>query len=90
MKTDPEEIKQLWHFEKDKLALSVLLFKAERASEKVAPDPKELEAFFKEHQAKYEIPPSLKLQYVAFSWRDIEKTLSVSDEEALTYFQEPS
>lgn len=87
VKTDPEEIKQLWHFEKDKLALSVLLFKAERASEKAVPDPKELEAFFQEQQAKYEIPPSLKLQYVAFSWRDIEKTLSVSDEEALTYFQ---
>jgi peptidyl-prolyl cis-trans isomerase D len=87
VKTDPEEMKQLWHFQNDKLALSVLLFKADRATEKVAPDPKDLEAFFKEHQAKYEIPPSLKLQYVAFSWRDLEKTLSVPDKEALTYFQ---
>ena len=86
VKTDPEEIKRLWHFQNDKLALSVLLIKADRTAEKVAGDPKDLEAFFKEHQAKYEIPPSLKLQYVAFSWRDLEKTLSVSDEEALAYF----
>ena len=86
VKTDPEEIKRLWHFQNDKLALSVLLIKADRTAEKVAGDPKDLEAFFKEHQAKYEIPPSLKLQYVAFSWRDLEKTLSVSDEEALVYF----
>jgi peptidyl-prolyl cis-trans isomerase D len=86
VKTDPKEIKQLWHFQNDKVVLSVLLFKADRVTEKVAPDPKDLEAFFKEHQAKYEIPPSLKLQYVAFSWRDLEKTLSISDEEALTYF----
>jgi peptidyl-prolyl cis-trans isomerase D len=87
VKTDPEEIKRLWHFQNDKLDLSVLLIKADAIREKVSPDPKDLEAYFKEHQAKYEIPPSLKLQYVAFSWRDLEKTLSVSDEEALTYFQ---
>jgi peptidyl-prolyl cis-trans isomerase D len=86
VKTDPEEIKRLWHFQNDKLALSVLLIKADATREKESPDSKDLEAFFKEHQAKYEIPPSLKLQYVAFSWRDIEKTLSGSDEEALTYF----
>jgi peptidyl-prolyl cis-trans isomerase D len=86
VKTDPEEIKQLWHFENDKVVLSVLLFKADATRDKVAPESKDLEAFFKEHQAKYEIPPSLKLQYIAFSWRDLEKTLSVSDEEALAYF----
>ncbi|MGO9572653.1 MAG: SurA N-terminal domain-containing protein [Desulfomonilaceae bacterium] len=87
VKTDPEEIKRLWHFQNDKLVLSVLLIKADATSEKVSPDPKDLEAFFKEHEANYEVPPSLKLQYVAFSWHDLEKTLSVSDEEALTYFQ---
>jgi peptidyl-prolyl cis-trans isomerase D len=86
VKTDPGEIKQLWHFQNDKLALSVLLIKGDATREKVPPDPKDLEAFFKEHQAKYEIPPSLRLQYVAFSWRDLEKTLSVSDEDALAYF----
>jgi peptidyl-prolyl cis-trans isomerase D len=87
VKTDPDEIKRLWHFQNDRLDLSVLLIKADATRDKVSPDPKDLEAFFKEHQAKYEIPPSLKLQYVAFSWRDLEKTLSVPDEEALTYFQ---
>ncbi len=87
VKTDSEEIKQLWHFENDKLVLSVLLIRADATSEKGTSDVKDLEAFFKEHQANYEIPPSLKLQYVAFSWRDIAKTLSVSDEEARTYYQ---
>jgi peptidyl-prolyl cis-trans isomerase D len=87
VKTDPEEIKRLWHFQNDKLVLSVLLIKADLASEKAPPDAKDLEAYFKEHQAQYEIPASLKLQYVAFSWRDLEKTLSVSDEEAKAYFQ---
>jgi peptidyl-prolyl cis-trans isomerase D len=86
-KTDPDEIKRLWHFQNDKLVLSVILFKADATSEKAEPDAKELEAFFKEHQQEYEIPPSLKLQYVTFSWRDIQKTMSVSDEEALAYFQ---
>jgi peptidyl-prolyl cis-trans isomerase D len=87
VKTDPEEIKRLWHFQNDKLVLSVLIIKADLAGEKAAPDAKDLEAYFKEHQAKYEIPASLKLQYVTFSWRDLEKTLSVSDEEAKAYFQ---
>ena len=30
VKTDPEEIKRLWHFQNDKLVLSVLLIKADR------------------------------------------------------------
>ncbi|MGB6064182.1 MAG: SurA N-terminal domain-containing protein [Desulfomonilaceae bacterium] len=83
---DPQEIKQLWHFQNDKLLLSVLLVKANESSEKKAPETKDLEAYFQEHQSEYEIPASLNLQYVAFSWRDIEKSLSVSDEEAKAYY----
>ncbi len=83
---DPKEIKQLWHFQNDKLLLSVLLVKANESSEKKPPDTKDLEAYFKDHQSKYEIPASLNLQYVAFSWRDFQKSLSVSDEEAQAYF----
>ncbi|HMK35975.1 MAG TPA: SurA N-terminal domain-containing protein [Desulfomonilaceae bacterium] len=84
-KTNPEEVKTFWHFQSDKLYLSILLVKAgeQQAS---TPDPKALEAYYKEHQSKYEIPPMVTVQFVAFSWRDAAKQLSVSDEEAKSYF----
>jgi peptidyl-prolyl cis-trans isomerase D len=85
VKTDPQEVKQLWHFQNDKLVLSMLLIKPEESKE--PPDPKAVEAFYKENQAKYEIPPSLDLQYVFFSWRDLQKTLSVTEEEVRSYYQ---
>ncbi|MBI5249009.1 MAG: SurA N-terminal domain-containing protein [Desulfomonile tiedjei] len=85
VKTDPQEVKQLWHFQNDKLVLSLLLIKAEESAEQ--PDQKALETFFKENQASYEIPPSLDLQYVFFSWRDIQKKLSVSEDEVRSYYQ---
>lgn len=86
VKTDEKEIETLWHFQNDKLALSMLLIKPQEISLSNQIDPKELDSFFKSRMAKYEIPPSIKLQYVVFSWRDLAKNMNVSDEEALTYF----
>lgn len=85
VKTDPEEINQLWHFQNDKLVLSMLVIKPEEVKER--PDPKAVEAYFKKNQAQYEFPASLNLQYVVFSWRDIQKGLSVPENEALAYYQ---
>ncbi len=85
VKTDPQEVKQLWHFQNDKLVLSLLLVKPEESKE--PPDPKAVEAFYKENKAKYEIPPSIDLQYVFFSWRDVQKTLSVTEDEVRSYYQ---
>lgn len=84
VKTDPEEIKRLWHFQNDRLVLSVLTVKPQ--PETKTPDPAVLESYFKKNQAKYEIPASVDVKYVAFSWRDIAKTLSVSDDEARAYY----
>ena len=86
VKTDPEEIKQFWHFENDKLVLSVLLVKPEEAAKVAAPDAKTLELFFKDNQTKYDVPASLNLDYVIFSWRDIAKKLTITPEEAREYY----
>ena len=60
----------------------MLFVKAEEPAEGAPIDSKLLEAFFKENQNKYTIPASVNLQYVAFSWRDIEKKLTVTQESA--------
>jgi peptidyl-prolyl cis-trans isomerase D len=87
VKTNPEEIKQLWHFQNDSLVLSMLVIRPEAPAEQPAADPKEIEAFFTEHQSKYEVPPSVDLQYVDFSWRDLKDKVSVSEDEARDYYQ---
>lgn len=86
VKTDPEEINRLWHFQNDKLVLAALVVKPPEIKE--TPDPKAVEAYYKKHQAKYEIPPSLNLQYVAFSWKDAKTGLAVSEQDALDYYKE--
>jgi len=85
VKTDPEEINRLWHFQNDKLVLSMLVIKPEESKE--TPDAKALEPYFKKNQAQYEVPASLDLQYVVFSWRDIQKGLSVPEQDVLAYYQ---
>lgn len=86
VKTDEKEIETLWHFQNDKLVLSTLLVRPKDAITQKDIDQKELEAFFKGRVSRYEIPPSIKIQYVVFSWRDLAKKMNVTDEEALAYF----
>ncbi len=85
VKTDPEEIKRWWHFQNDKVVLSVLLIKPE-AKETREIDSKALESFFRKNEKKYEIPESVNLKYVVFSWADLEKKLEVTEEEIHEYF----
>ena len=87
VKTDSEEIKRFWHFQNDKLLLSMLFIKSEEPSQGSPIDPKLLESFFKENQNNYTIPASVSIQYVTFSWRDIQKKLNVTPEEVQDYYQ---
>ncbi len=84
VKTDAEELKRLWHFQNDKLVLSVLEIKPD--PEATVSDPAALESFFKKTQSAYEIPPTVRLEYVVFSWRDLAKKLSVGDPEIQSYY----
>jgi peptidyl-prolyl cis-trans isomerase D len=86
VKTDPAEITRWWHFQNDKLILSILLVKSDEKP-KTTPDLRALESYYKKNQAKYEIPQSLNLQYVVFSWPDIQKKLSNTDTEIRDYYQ---
>ena len=86
VKTDEQELKTLWHFQNDKLGLSALIIKPQDTGKASEIDQKELETFFKSRVAKYEVPASLKIQYVSFSWRDVAKNMNITDEEALAYY----
>ncbi len=86
VKTDPEEVKKLWHFQNDKLVLSILLVKPGTEKQRAAVDADALKAFFKKNEKKYELPASLKLEYVLFSWRDVQNQVSVPEDEVLSYY----
>jgi peptidyl-prolyl cis-trans isomerase D len=86
VKTDPQEIKNLWHFQNDRLILSMLVVSAEKAQDKATISPEALEAYFKKNQKKYEFPPSVDLQYVSFSWQDFQKDFSVDEAEARSFY----
>ena len=86
VKFDPSEIKEFWHFQNDKLVLSMLLLKPDQFVKDISIDNKSFEAYFKKNQKKYEIPRSVDLEYVVFSWRDLEKKMKTTEKEARTYF----
>jgi peptidyl-prolyl cis-trans isomerase D len=85
-KTNPDEVKTFWRFQTDKLYLSMLLVKADVQKPTAPLDSKAVEAYFKENQSKYEMPHMVTVQYVSFSWRDAAKELSVTDDEARSYY----
>jgi peptidyl-prolyl cis-trans isomerase D len=87
VKTEPAEVKRLWHFQNDKLQLEAILLKSADMKEKTAPQKQALEDFFEKNKAKYEIPPAVDVEYVAFSWKDIKDRISVSDDQAKQYFE---
>lgn len=84
VKADPEEIKRLWHFQNDKLVLSMLLVKP--VPETSTPSPEAVESYFGKNRAKYEFPATVDLKYVVISWRDLKKKVQVSDKEARAYY----
>ncbi|MBM3302776.1 MAG: SurA N-terminal domain-containing protein, partial [Deltaproteobacteria bacterium] len=85
VKTDPEEMKKLWHFQNDKIVLSCLFIRPE--PESGTPSQEALESYFKKNQANYEIPATVSLKYVVISWRDAAKKVSVTDDEARSYYE---
>ncbi len=86
IKLNPDEIKKYWHFQNDKLALSTLTIPPVQPAEGTGIDQKALEIFYKENQAKYEIPQTLDIDYVAFSWRDLQKEIKIGDDEIKAYY----
>ncbi|MCX5872862.1 MAG: SurA N-terminal domain-containing protein [Deltaproteobacteria bacterium] len=87
VKTDPEELKTLWHFQNDKMTLAILMIKSEEPKDKSLVDEKDLESYFKRNESRYQIPASAKIEYVWFSWKDLLRNISVTDEEALSYYK---
>jgi peptidyl-prolyl cis-trans isomerase D len=86
VKYDPAEIKQFWHFQNDKLVLSMLVLRPTEMKIGATADEKALEAYFQKNQEKYEIPASVDVDYVSFSWKDFAKKLTVTEEDARSYY----
>lgn len=86
VKTNPDEIKKFWHFQTDKLTLAALVVPIVQLQPGTALDQKDLEAYYKENQQKYEIPQTLGVDYVAFSWREMQKDIQIPEDEVKAYY----
>jgi peptidyl-prolyl cis-trans isomerase D len=87
IKTDPKEIKDFWHFENDKLRLTYIVIGPEPTPPGQVIDKKDLDEFFDKNREKYEIPESVDLETVVFSWKDVAKKVTIPDEEVLSYYK---
>jgi peptidyl-prolyl cis-trans isomerase D len=86
IKFDPNEIREFWHYQNDKLVLSMLLIKPKPVSQMEVEDPKALEAFYNKNQDDYQIPRQYTVDYVAFSGEDLEERIEVTEQEAKEYY----
>ncbi|MGC8659085.1 MAG: SurA N-terminal domain-containing protein, partial [Desulfomonilaceae bacterium] len=87
VKTDTNELKTLWHFQNDKMVLQVLLVKPGEPDTKSPVDEKALENYFKRNESRYQIPATVKIDYVWFSWNDLLKDSSVTDQDAESFYK---
>ncbi|MEW6350008.1 MAG: SurA N-terminal domain-containing protein [Thermodesulfobacteriota bacterium] len=85
IKTDAQEVKEFWHFQNDKLILTYLQISAEPSPEGAELDQKAVTSFYEKNRERYEIPESVNLEQVVFSWKDLAKKINVDDDEARTY-----
>ncbi len=84
VETDPDEIKRLWHFQNDKLVLSMLLVRP--VEETNPPSAEAIESYFTRNRSKYELPATLNLKFVVFSWRDVAKKIQIPDDQLRAYY----
>ncbi len=87
VKTDPKELKTLWHFQNDKMTLELLIIKPEGPKDRSDVDQKALENYFKRNESRYQIPASAKIDYVWFSWKDLLKDSVINDEDAESFYK---
>lgn len=87
VKTDPKELRTLWHFQNDKMSLKLLVIKPQETTDKSTLDEKAFENYFKRNESRYQIPASAKIDYVWFSWKDLLKDCMVTDEDAEAFYK---
>ncbi|MEW6114762.1 MAG: SurA N-terminal domain-containing protein [Thermodesulfobacteriota bacterium] len=87
VKINPQALEQLWHFAHDKLTLSFLVIKPTSEKQGTTLDQEKLETYFKENQKKYTIPANADVEYVAFSWRDLQGKVEVTEDEIKSYYE---
>ena len=87
VKTDPKELRMLWHFQNDKMILKLLVIKPDESKDKSPFDEKALENYFKRNESRYQVPASAKIDYVWFSWKDLLKDCVVTDEDAEAFYK---
>jgi peptidyl-prolyl cis-trans isomerase D len=86
VKTDPKELKRLWHFQNDKLKLEMLVVPAKTDGADEEPDPQELADYFQEHASRYTLPPTADVKFTVISWPELVDQVTVSDEALKRYF----
>jgi len=87
VKTDPKELKTLWHFQNDKVTLELLIIKPEEPKDRSDVDQKALENYFKRNESRYQIPASAKIDYVWFSWKDLLKDCVINNQDAESFYK---
>jgi peptidyl-prolyl cis-trans isomerase D len=83
-----QEVNDLFQYNNQKVALSLLRFKAAAYREQIKIDDKALAAWYEGAKDAFKTPPEIKVRYLVYRYADLGKTIDISDELARQYYDE--
>jgi peptidyl-prolyl cis-trans isomerase D len=86
-KVSQAEVLETYQWREGLVNMDYVLFEPS-AQKEIALTPEEVASYYAQHKADYEIPPQVKIGYVAFPFKELQAGVSISDEEIEEYFQD--
>ena len=83
-----QEVNDLFQYNNQKVALSLLRFKAASYRDQIKIDDKALAAWYEGAKDAFKTPPEMKIRYLVYRYADLAKTIAVSDERLHEYYDE--
>jgi peptidyl-prolyl cis-trans isomerase D len=77
-----------WNAFLERREVNIQRFKPADYASKLNPSDADLEAFYKDHLARYQAPESARIEYVTLSLDEVKKNVAVSEADLRTYYDQ--
>ncbi len=85
--TTPQQARNLFFFQGQQRVLDALVFKSADYMDQAKPTGEEVEAYYKTHQASYQIPPQADVSYVTISGETLAASETTEQPEVEAYYE---
>ncbi|MBW2086837.1 MAG: SurA N-terminal domain-containing protein, partial [Deltaproteobacteria bacterium] len=87
VKVVPAEVRENYHFTRDRVDVEFILFKAGDFRNKVKTTPEELKDYFEKNKLRYQVPAKVKVAYLAIRPKDLEDQITIEPSEVEEFYE---